>query len=349
MKKLIIGAVVLAVLVVGLLWLQGIFDPSKVGPGTRVRDPERAGDRKTAEVESVTVPEVVQSVGTVRSRRTTRVSPRVMGTLLEITVNQGSEVSEGQVLARIDVREAEARLAAARANLAQAEAVFQRASADHRRYTELFEKGATTQERMEAATADHESAKATVDAARETVRAAEIVVGYAEIRAPLSGVVAEKLAEPGDLALPGKPILTIQDPKNLRLEADVREYLGDRVTVGSTVVVTFDAPLSERHETVIEERAPEADPRTRTFRVKAGLPAETRARPGNFGRLRLTVGERTMLRIPAAAVRRIGQLETVRVLEDDRVLVRHVRTGKVLGDAVEVLSGLSAGEKVVVD
>lgn len=349
MKKLIVGAIVVVALVTGLLFMQGAFDPTKVGPKTAVGEPERAGDVKIVEVRAVTVPETVRAVGTVRSRRTTRVSPRVMGTLLEVAVNQGGEVSAGDLLARIDVREAEARLAAAQANLAQTEAVLQRASSEYRRYTELLEKGATTRERVEAATADFRTAEAAVEGARENVKAAGIVVGYAEIRAPLSGIVAEKLAEPGDLALPGRPILTIQDPADLRLEADVREYLGDRVLVGAKVTVEFGPPIDETHETTIEERAPEADPTTRTFRVKAALPEGTKARPGNFGRLRFPVGEREVLLVPAAAVRRIGQLETVRVLEGDRVLVRHVRTGEDLDGGLEVLSGLSAGEKVVVD
>jgi RND family efflux transporter MFP subunit len=347
--RLLIGLLALAAVIVGMLWLQGTFASGKVGPGTEVLPPEKAGARRTAEVSVESIPLFAEAVGTVRSRRTTRVSPRIMGTILEIKVGVGDPVEANDLLALIDVREAEARLAGARANLAQVEAVHIRAASELRRVQELFAKNATTREQVEAVTADHDSSKAAADGAREAVKAAEIVTGYAEIRAPMKGVVAEKLAEPGDLALPGKPILTIQDPSDLRLEADVREYLIANLDVGAPVTVLFGPPLSERFDAAVEERAPEADPATRTFLVKAPLAKESKARPGNFGRLLFRVGEREWLSVPVAAVSRIGQLETVRVVEGDRVMARHVRTGETRGDRVEVLAGLSAGEKVVVD
>jgi RND family efflux transporter MFP subunit len=271
-----------------------------------------------------------------------------MGTILTVSVEQGDPVEEGQLLAELDDREVKARVAAVSARLDQAKAAYARAAADFRRYSELLEKNATTRERYESSKADFDSADAAVKAAQAAVDEAEIYVDYTEIRAPLSGVVAEKLAEPGDLALPGKPILTIQDPEDLRLEADVRESLVTHLSLGSTVTVLFGDPLNESIVTKIEERAPEADPIARTFRVKAPLGGESEARAGNFGRLRFRTGERTALLVPPAAVRRIGQLETVRVLEEDRVRVRHVRTGRRDGDLVEVLSGLSAGERIVV-
>ena len=140
-------------------------------------------------------------------------------------------------MARIDDREVSARVEAARAAVAQAEARLAQAAAAHRRYTELFKKNATTREQLEAVTGDFEIAKAAVEGVRAAVREAEIFLGYTTIKSPLSGVVTEKLAEPGDLALPGKPILVLQDPSDLRLEADVREYLITHIPVGTNVSV----------------------------------------------------------------------------------------------------------------
>ncbi len=345
--KTLIGLLVVAGVVVGLLWMQGIFDTGKVGPRTEVRAAERAEAAETAEVRARVVPEFSEAVGTVRSRRTARVSPRIMGTILEVRVRQGDLVKQGDLLVRLDDREVRANLAAMQAGLVQAQARYDRAAAAYLRYSDLLKKGAATPEQMEAVTADYKAAKAGVTQAREAVRAAEIVVGYAEIRAPLTGVVAEKLADPGDLALPGRPVLVIQDPGDLRLEADVREYLIPHLAVGVPVQVVFDAPISATFATKIEERAPEADPATRTFRVKAPLPPDSGARPGNFGRLRFRTGERTVVLVPSAAVRRIGQLETVRVVEEGRVIDRHLRTGRDYDGMVEVLSGLDAGDRVL--
>ena len=345
--KVIVALLVVAALIVGLLFMQGTFDKTKVGPETAVKAPESAGAVSTVLVEEVTVPVVSEAVGTVRSRRSTRVSPRIMGTLLEVTVAVGDRVEEGKLLARIDDREVRARVAAMKAGLSQAEARYAQAAAAHRRYTDLYARSATTKEQLESVTGDYEIAKAAVEGAKEAVNSAEIVVGYTEIHAQLGGVVSEKLAEPGDLALPGKPILVIQDPADLRLEADVREYLIPHLPVGAPVTVAFGKPIDRSYETKVEERAPEADPGTRTFRVKAPIPTDSAARPGNFGRLLFQTGEATALLVPAAVVRRIGQLETVKVVDGDRIVTRHVRTGKAHGDRVEVLSGLSQGEKVV--
>jgi RND family efflux transporter MFP subunit len=326
--------------------MQGPFD-DKIGPGTEVAAAESAGERPTVAVETVTLPVWSEAVGTVRSRRTTRVSPRIMATILEIPLEQGDEIGKGDLIARLDDREVQARLAAAKADLSQAQARLLQAESAFERYSRLAKQGAATEEQLEAVTADYEAAKGAVAGATEAVSVAEIVTGYTEIRSTQSGVVAEKLAEPGDLALPGKPLVAIQDPTDLRLEADVREYLVSYVDVGAEVRVVFGPPISAEIETVVEERAPEADPATRTFRVKAPLPEGTAARPGNFGRLRFRTGEREVLLVPAAAVRRIGQLETVEVVEDGRVRVRHVRTGDRHGERLEVLSGLTAGELVV--
>lgn len=345
--RVLIGLLVITAVILGLLYMQGIFSPDRVGPGTGVRAPESAGDVLAVVVAERTLPVFSESVGTVRSRRSTRVSPRIMATILTIPVAQGDRIEEGALLARLDDREVASRLASAKAALSQAEARLSIAESAYRRYTELFEKSAATKEQLESVTGDYRVAKASVEGAKEAVRAAEIVVGYTEIRAPLSGVVTEKHADPGDLGLPGKPILVLQDPQDLRLEADVREYLVPWLSVGSEVTVVFGAPLDEEIGTVITERAPEADPRTRTFRFKADLPKTTKARPGNFGRLRFVTGERGVLLVPARAVRRIGQLETVEVVEEGRIRVRHVRTGATHGDEVEVLSGLAAGESVV--
>jgi len=350
--KLLMGFATIAALIVGLLYVQGTFDTGKVGPGTEVEAPETTTDLPAGtpvhELAEEMIPVWSEAVGTVRSRRTTRVSPRLMGTITELDVNQGDTVVAGALIARIDDREVAARLAAARAEQTRAQANLDRARSAFERYKELHARSAATKEQLESVTAQHESAKAAVVGATEAVNVAKIVVGYAEIHAPVGGVVAERFAEPGDLAVPGRPLLTIQDPENLRLEADVREYLIAHLGVGVPVVARFGAPLDLAYETKIEERAPEADPATRTFLVKAPLPSDTKVRPGNFGRLRFRTGERQVLLVPVSAVRRIGQLETVRVVNGDgRVLVRHVRTGRAHGVMREVLSGLTAGERVV--
>ncbi|MHC4608550.1 MAG: efflux RND transporter periplasmic adaptor subunit, partial [Planctomycetota bacterium] len=165
---------------------------------------------------------------------------------------------------------------------------------------------------------------------------------------PIDGVVVTKHMEPGDLAVPGKPVLTLQDPRNLRLEVQVPERCAEKAAIGREVRVRIDALQGELRG-IVDEVSPVADPKSRTFLAKVALPEDPGLRPGMFGRLLEDCGRRKVLLIPSSAVEKVGQLETVRVLgKDGRARDRHVRTGKRVGDDVEVLSGLEAGEKVVV-
>jgi RND family efflux transporter MFP subunit len=180
------------------------------------------------------------------------------------------------------------------------------------------------------------------------VREGEVTLGEAAVKAPFDGVVAERLAEPGDTAAPGRPLLVIHDPLKLRLEAQVPESCASKASVGMEVRARIDA-LGREVLARVEEISPAADPQSRTFLLKAALPEEKGLRPGTFGRFLQPCGKKTALLVPAAAVARSGQLEMVRVLEGGRPQVRHVRTGKAHGAKVEVLSGLREGETVLVE
>ena len=183
--------------------------------------------------------------------------------------------------------------------------------------------------------------------AGKVVQEAEIGLGYTTIRAQASGEVARRLAEPGDLAFPGKELLTLHTGGSLQLEAMVRESLIGRVRIGDTLTVMVaalegDEPLSG----TVDEIEPLADPVTRSFLVKVRLPEVPGLYPGMFGRLMVPLGEEEAVLIPEAAVIRVGQLETVMVKSGDDWQSIYVRTGKASGDRVDILSGLSGSETI---
>jgi RND family efflux transporter MFP subunit len=174
------------------------------------------------------------------------------------------------------------------------------------------------------------------------------MLGYTKIIAPFDGVITRKLADVGDLATPGRPLLELDDPKALRFEADLPEGLIARVQLGAKLEVraaTRDAAI----HAVVGEIAPVADPASRTFNVKLDLPANTGLRAGQFARVTVPVGESKALRAPVSAVTRRGQMELVFVVADQRAQLRLVKTGKRIGDEVELVSGVSAGEQVVAE
>ena len=143
----------------------------------------------------------------------------------------------------------------------------------------------------------------------------------------------------------GKPLFVLHDPENLRLEAQVREGLIDRIKIGSPVEIE----LTTRGKSVrgeVDEVVPSADPVSRSFLVKAALPKTEGLYPGMFGKLRIRLGERPTLLVPEEAIAHVGQLTTVIALSDKRWSRRYVTVGVLIDDRREILSGLSSGETV---
>ena len=379
-RKRLFPILTLAALAVIILAVAGVFDTGKVGPGLDPAGQALAPDpppglTETAKAEVVTVDDVFEAVGTIRPRSETRVEAQVTGKVRKVLVTAGNDVTRGQRLVILDDREYQARLERARQALAQAgaarrqaaqgideaRAAFSEADSQYKRIKTLFESGAVTSRELEQAEAAYlqaearlgqatdgrRAADAAAGQAQKSVEEAEIALGYTVITAPEDAEVARRSVEPGDLASPGKTLLTLQTASSLRLEAFVREGLIDAARPGRDMDVAVTA-LDVVVRGVVEEVVPSADPATRTFLVKVGLPDLPGAYPGMFGRLLVPAGRHTAVLVPASAVRRVGQMETVAVREDGGWRSVFVKTGRERRGRVEILSGLSGNETVAV-
>lgn len=169
------------------------------------------------------------------------------------------------------------------------------------------------------------------------------MLGYMVINAPFTGIVTRKLADVGDLASPGKPLLELEDPLALRLEADIPEGLLDRIHLGDQLDVQISS-ITNRLTGTVSEIAPVGDPNSRTFPVKLDLQSQPGLRSGQFGRVSVPIGLAQSLFIPSSAIVQRGQLDLVFVVKDNKALLRIVKTGKRMDDQVEILAGLEAGE-----
>jgi RND family efflux transporter MFP subunit len=270
-------------------------------------------------------------VGTVRSKLRTVIEAKVSGRLLQYLVAPGQFVKADELLAELDVQEI-------RARREQAKAVLDQAQRDLRRQELLIASKATSQQEFDAAAAR-------VKVAEAGLNEAETMLGYARVTAPFNGVVTRKLADVGDLAMPGKPLMEIEDPAILRFETDLPESLLDRIKLGATLAVTI--PALKPITATVSEISPVADAVSRTFLVKLDLPDASGLRPGQFGRVAVPVAETQLLLVPREAVLHRGQMEAVFVVRDKRASLRLVKTGKLLGDQLEILSGLEPGDLVV--
>lgn len=336
---------------------------------------------ETAVAHVATVTETQQAVGTIRPRTETRIEAQITARILEMRVRTGNKVKKGEVLVILDTRELESRRQQAQQAIssanaatqqsrqakAAAQAAFTKVEAQYKRIRALFDTNAVAKSEMDQAEAAYAQAEADLKQATEGVSgamAAEgrsrnmleeagIALDYGIIRALDDGEVVRREAEPGDLAFPGKTLLVLQTGGSLRLEAQVREGLIRQVRTGTRLQVAISALGDASLEGIVEEVVPAADPLSRTFEVRIGLPADTGAYatlyPGMFGRAFIPVGERKTVLVPAQAVTRVGQLESVRILKGDEATSVYIKTGLRHGDEVEVLSGLNGGETLMLE
>lgn len=349
--------------------------------GCGTKEPEKAESAPAAPVTitiaqaaSNEVPGVYEAVGTVRARTSSAISSRLMGYVREVRVRLGDAVTAGQVLVTIDsqeldahIRQAETALTEARSvqpeiesGVAAAKAQLDLAQSTFARMQELFNKKSISNQefdeasgRLKVAEASHNMAQAKraqlaakVQQAEQAVRTAQISQSYTSIVAPFAGMVTEKLVEPGILATPGAPLLTIEQSGALRMEASVEESRLGLIRLGQAVEVVIDAmdgTLSGR----VSEIVPSVDPASRSILVKIDLPQRSQLRGGQFGRARFAMEKRQVLTIPAAALVNRGQLQMVYTVDAGVARSRMITAGAASGDRIEVLSGLSTGESVV--
>lgn len=284
----------------------------------------------TVEVQRRTATEEV--VGTVRPRLSAAVAAKISGTIQQMLVSPGQTVKAGQLLVQIDAREIQARLE-------QSLALREQAQRDLQRQQKLLDEKILTM-------AEFDAVQSRARVAEASVKEAETMMGYAKIAAPFDGIVTAKRADVGDLASPGRPLLEIEDPNALRLEADVPEALLDKVKLNERLTLRVPA-AGVAIEGTVSEVTPAADPVSRTFRVKLDLPTTPGLRSGQFGRVAVPVAEVSAMRVPAGAIVLRGQMEIAFVVLNGKAQMRLVKTGKHLGSEVEVVSGLSAGEQLV--
>lgn len=288
---------------------------------------------RVAPAQELTQPVGDEVVGTVRARSVTAISSSIMGTVRTLKVSLGSKVRAGDVLLQLSAAEIDAKVN-------QAKAMFAQAEVDLKRATQL-------KASQSIPASQYESALAQFQVAEAALAEAQVMSGYTVIRAPFAGIVTAKQCDVGDLALPGRPLLVLESPGTLRLEAAVPEAIAHFLTTGKQMPVRIDTLQRELNATV-SELSPSADPVSRTVLVKLDLPSVPELRPGMFGRLVVRTGEERVVTIPSDALVRRGQMETVFVVDRGKARLRLVRSGRSHDGTTEILAGLDHGESVVI-
>lgn len=327
-------------------------------------------------VQQRSIPTKIQATGTVRGRSNASITSKTIGHVRTVHVRSGDEVKAGQMLAELeasDVRagvyRARAALSAALAQRAEAEGALvaaqvgaSLAETSQRRAASLLTgqviaqqdydeaeaklRGSAAQRGM--AEARVASSIAEIDRARAALAEAEAQLGYTRIVAPFHGRVLERLVDAGALATPGTPLFVLAEGGALRVEAAIPESRSAAVRVGAEALVETSG-IGRSVRGTVGEIVPNVELASRTFLAKIDLPESVELRPGTFVRASFDVGASSQLAVPSSAVRSLGALDRVFVVERDRALVRIVTLGSSHGGWTTVLSGLSAGDRVVRD
>lgn len=324
------------------------IQPGRIEPGLLGEKIDQIPNRPLGVVLSETLPIRREVIGSIQSRVPIEAASRIAARITEIEVRAGDRVKRGQVLVKLDAAELRAQVAQAQGQLAAAQGELSRATADEKRFSALFTRGSVTASEHDAAEAAYRGAGGRVAQAQAAVAAARAGLEYATVRSPVDGVVVERVAEPGDLAMPAMSLVRLYDESALRVELGVPEELARNMEPGTPVDVIVDAS-GAIYRTRLSEIVPAADPASRSFLVRAPLPSGQQLRPGMFARATFTVGSETVLTVPRDAISEVGQLDTVRVISKGRIETQMVSLGRRLGDRIEVLSGLRAGQHVILN
>jgi RND family efflux transporter MFP subunit len=308
------------------------------------------------------VPVNLPSTGTVHARETAVLSAQVMGRIQQVLVREGDSVRAGQTLVVLDdatlraaLEQAQAGLKAAQSAQTVAQTNASLATSTLNRYKQLeSEKSVSPQEmdevsqRAEAAEANLEAVRAQTDEARAQVNGARTMLGYTRLAAPFSGIVTARMVDPGTMAAPGVPLIQVDQAGALQLQASVDESAIGAVHKGMKVQVTIDGAGSTSLTGTVAEIVPAADPSSHSFLVKIDLPSSTQLRAGMYGTAEFANGARQAILIPRSAVVMRGSLACAYVLDGQGIAqLRYLTLGAAQGNLIEVLSGISSGEKLV--
>lgn len=328
-RLLILASLVLAMILSGAAYADGVESLQRAAASYEVAAVERVFD------------------GTVEAVHQATVSAQTGGRIAEINYDVDDFVEVGSVLVRFTDVEQSTALRQAEAQLAEARARQTEAEEEYRRAQNLQQRGLGSQRDLDSAVASRKAATARVSAAESAVVAARQQLDYTTVKAPYAGIVTKRFVEAGETVTPGQPLMSGLSLERLRVAVDLPQSVAAEVRKSPVAaVITSEGRVDSVDITLF----PIADPVTNTFRVRIDLPdGQYGLYPGMFVKAAFAIGEAERLLIPASAVLHRSEVTAVYVVGDSDVRLRQVRTGQRFGDSIEILSGLSAGENVALD
>lgn len=289
--------------------------------------------------------------GTVEAIRRATVSSETSGRISEINFDVDDVVEKGSVLVRITDAATRARLSGVEANVSEAEAQYNIALSEFNRINEVYARQLVSKSAFDKAEAELKAASQRLSAAKAKVKEVLEQLKYTVVKAPYSGVVAERHVQLGEMAKVGQPLFTGFSLNELRAVTHVPQSVVNQIrtaTQATIVIATKDhEPLRSSLITVY----PEADPVTHTYKVRVELPTVPKGiYPGHLVKIQFSTGEEQKMRIPRQAIVQRSELQAVYVVKETDVALRQIRLGRAnIDNTVDILAGLEPGDTIALD
>ncbi|MCU4154404.1 efflux RND transporter periplasmic adaptor subunit [Carboxylicivirga sp. A043] len=322
------------------------------GASSQTKSHKQAVKANAQVVELTTVPKKYHYTGTVSSVNQSTLSTRIMGQISQVLVHEGDAVQKGQLLISIRSNDIQAKQKQVEANIIQAEAAYKHAKDDYQRIQALKASNSATQKELDDITVHYEMTRAQLEAAQKAKDEVDEMLSYANIRAPYNGVITQRFVDSGDMANPGMPLLAIEAPGLFEVDAKIPESNIYQLEKGDAVEVMIDA-CKEPIKGTVARISPSSRFSGSQFDARISLnpnaKQESAIRSGVFANVKHLKGEEKKLLVATSSIVERGQLKGLwTVSQSNQALLRWVRLGKTYGDKIEVLSGLNAGNQVVV-
>ena len=333
----------------------------KVDPGSAQVKRQTISGVSIATLTPASIDEFYEAVGTVKADHTSHVAGRMMGTVTSLLVKEGDTVEKGQLLLTLDDRDVVQKVKAAEAGYQEAiralESVKQNrelTGITYERYRKMFEEKAISRQEMDqfetqkkVAGLEHERMQEMVNRAAAGLSEAKIFLGFTRVTSPIKGRVTEKKTEVGSMAVPGMPLLTLEDIAAFHAEVTVDESLSGKLRTGMSVLVSIEA-IDRQMPGKIKEILPVVDSLSRSFITKVSL-SGAGLRSGLYARVKIPSGKKEVLLAPQSAIIEKGQLTGVYAVDGQGIVTyRLIRTGKAYNGNQEILSGLKPNDRIIV-
>ncbi len=345
-SKLIGTFAALFVIIMAVFYMAGSFSDKQAAGLKESQITSYQGERVTVTLQSIAGTEQVP--GSVIAKQNTQISSHVMAQVEQLKVRAGDKVAKGDLLIMLKQDDFKAALAQSSANINAVQASLTQAKKQLARMIDLNAQGLVSVSELDDAKAKFENLTANLAVAKQQQTQAQVSLNYTRITAPISGVVVERLTEPGDTATPGKPLITLYNPLQLQLEFNVREQQAVKLRVGDSLNVVLPS-LDITTPATVSEIVPVADNAARSLLIRLEADAQFGLMPGLYAQLQLPIKSTQGVLIDPRWVHEFGQLNMVYVLENETLVKRFVRLGSIINNQQHVIAGLKEGDVLAVD